>query len=187
MREIAAALTGFREALTGGRDEATSPVEVNELVRRAAAISGVGYDASWQGRPARLRLALSLASEPLVALTSPGLLAVLAQVIDSIAELMPDGGEIEIRTGLDQDRVFVSVRDVESGSMPNVERGALIRALSREGTARLALSLATAQAFAERHGGMAQCVLGDIRGTELVLRFQRGPRSPVHRSSALSS
>jgi signal transduction histidine kinase len=177
MREVTTALTGFREALVGGADEETTTVDVNDLARRAAEISGVGHAGARQKGPLRLRLELSRASEPLLALAAPGLLAVLVQVIDSAARHTLGGGEIEIRTQPDEDHVLVSIRDVESGAMPNVERSTLVQALSHEGTAGVALSLATAQAFAKRHGGVATCVLGKTGGTELVLRFRTQTRS----------
>jgi K+-sensing histidine kinase KdpD len=177
MREVATALTGLRKALVGDPDEETITVDVNDLARRAAEISSVGYEAAGQRGPVRLRLALSPAREPLLALASPGLLAVLIQVIDSAARHMLPGGEIEIRTRPDEDGVLVSIRDVESGAMPSTEQNTLVQALSHEGTAGVALSLATAQAFAGRHGGVATCVLGKTGGPDLVLRFRTQTRS----------
>jgi hypothetical protein len=171
MREVATTLAGLRKALVGDADEETMAVDVNDLARRAAEISGIGYDAAGE-RQVRLRLALSSVHEPLFALASPGLLGVLIQVIDSVARRMMPGGEIEIQTKPDDNCVLVSIRDVEFGAMPSAEQNTLVQALSHEATAGVALSLATAQAFAGRHGGVATCVLGKTGGTELVLRFR---------------
>lgn len=167
-REVTTVLAGLR-----GEDPATPgpswEVDLNVLVRRVTSMARASLELPTDPRRSPVQLSLELVSEPLVARTTPELVAALVHAIENAVESMPGGGEIRVRTGRDDGHALISVQDSGPG-VPAVE-DAFAPWASRKGRPQAGLGLSVIRGVVNQHGGTAMLLSPEHGGARLEIRL----------------
>ncbi len=166
--EVAAVLEGLR-----GEDWAAHTskweVDLNTLVRRVTSMARTSLERPADPRSGPVQLSLELASEPLVARTSPELVAALVHAIENAVEAMPEGGEIHVRTVREDGHALISVQD--SGSDVIAVEDAFVPLVSTKGKPHLGLGLAVIRSVVSEHGGTTALLSREGGGALLQIRL----------------
>ncbi|HEX7480215.1 MAG TPA: ATP-binding protein [Polyangiales bacterium] len=110
-------------------------------------------------------------SLPLVHVSSPELLSALVNLMLNAGDALPRGGNITLRTGNTEQRVWVAVEDDGVGMTPEVEARAFEAFFTTKGEAGTGLGLAMVYALVSRHGGRVQLRTAPGQGTTITLSF----------------
>jgi signal transduction histidine kinase len=167
-REVAAVLEALR-----GEDSATAisgrEVDLNSLVRRVSSMARASVELPADLHRGPVQLTLELVSDPLVARTTPELVAALMHAIENAVEAMPEGGEIRVRTTRDNGHALISVED--SGSGVAALDDAFAPLVSTKGKPHMGLGLSILRSVVDQHGGTASLVSRDGGGALLQIRL----------------
>jgi signal transduction histidine kinase len=174
-REVAAVLDGLRGE--DSADTARWEVDLNALVRRVTSMARASLEMPFKN-PDRgsIQLRLELSSVPLVARTSPELVAVLVHVIENAVEAMPSGGEIRVRTARDNGHAVISVQDNGPG-VAALEWDVFAPLVSTKGKPHLGLGLSVVRSVVNAHGGSVSLVSRKGGGALLQIRLPLVGRS----------
>jgi CheY-like chemotaxis protein len=158
------------------------PVDVNDVVRDAVAITRP----RWEEKHARgrqpLHLVLELGHAPLISGRPAALSEVITNLILNALDAMPDGGTLTLttRTGPGGTAV-IAVRDTGVG-MPDATRRRIFEPFfSTKGESGSGLGLAMAYSIVKRHGGEIEVESAPGAGAAFTLVFAGG--APVVRAT----
>jgi signal transduction histidine kinase len=116
-----------------------------------------------------VHLSLELEGEPLVARTTPELVAALVHAIANAVEAMPEGGEVRVRTERENGHALISVQD--SGPGVAAPGSAFMPLVSTKGGSHLGLGLSVIRGVVNQHGGSASLVTSVEGGALLEIRL----------------
>jgi len=172
-RELTAVLAELGEATGRSEDDVPTPLEINQLVRRAVDIARTKWEQRRRHQGVAVDLRFEPSGEPLVVETSLALVGAVLHAIENAMEAIPEGGRVHVRTHRDDGHVVISVADTGPGVAEEFHQKAFAPFSSTKGRHHLGLGLSVVRAFATRHGGEATLSSGDAGGTTLVLRLPR--------------
>jgi signal transduction histidine kinase len=167
-REVAAVLEGLRGEGSPA-DTGRWEVDLNHLVRRVTSMARTSLELPADPRRGPVQMSLELATEPLLARTSPELVVALMHAIENAVEAMPEGGEIRVRTARDNGHALISVQD--SGSGVAALDDAFAPLVSTKGKPHMGLGLSVIRSVAKAHGGSATLVSREGGGALLQIKL----------------
>ena len=145
------------------------PLELNELIRRAVALTEPRWKTQPEadGRP--VRVLLELEDEVSVVGDATKLREVFTNLIFNAVDAMPEGGTIHIRTRLTAESVVIEVADTGVGMSEDTLRRCLDPFFSTKGERGAGLGLSVVHGIMERHGGSVEIESEQGAGTTLRL------------------
>jgi hypothetical protein len=162
--EVSAAVAQLWEG-NGRPEPAKMALDVNDVVVRAVRIARVSLDAlaRHRGVTVEVKFQPSVGSLPIEG--SLMLVGAMVHAIESVAEAMPKGGDIYVRTGREDGHVVIAME--EYGREP------LVDPLEQEGLSlnHPGLVLSVLRAIAHSHGGRVTLVPHEVRGNTLLLHL----------------
>ena len=160
------------------------PVEINELVERAVALTRPRWHGQALGQGATIELCCELAPDlPELLADAAELREMLTNLIFNAVDAMPDGGRITLRTSLDPEpegegTLVLEVGDTGVGMSEETRRRCLEPFFTTKGTRGTGLGLAMVYGTVQRHGGAIALHSAPGVGTRFVLRFPRRRQIP---------
>lgn len=158
---------------------AGEPVRLADLVAQAVADHAIVAEAK------RVDLGVERSADDAVALGDAGALrTLLANLVENAIRHAPEGGRVDLSTGLSGGRPYLAVADDGPG-IPEAERARVFDRFYRRGSGKdsgSGLGLAIVKAIAERHG--ATVSLSDTPGGGLTVGVEFPPLAPPPRGAA---
>ena len=155
------------------RDEAQVflPTDLNQLIRQAISLTEPSWKNQALAKGASITINTDLQEIPPVPANEAELVETIASLIFNAVDAMPDGGEILIRSRLQDDHVVIEVSDAGVGMAEEVRQRCLEPFFTTKGGNRAGMGLALTHGVIERHSGKIEIesVLG--KGTLLRLRL----------------
>ena len=153
-------------------DEQFVPVNVNDVVRDAVAITRP----RWEEKHARgrhpLHLELALGEAPLISGRPAALTEVLTNLILNAMDAMPEGGTLTIGTETGAGgTAMITVRDTGVGMPEITQRRIFEPFFSTKGESGSGLGLSMAYSIVKRHGGEIEVESAPGRGATFTLVF----------------
>jgi len=166
-REVTSVIEGLR-----GDDSTAGPtreVDLNGLVRRVISMARASLEGPGDLHRAPVQLSLELMGEPLVVHTTPELIAALVHAIENAVEAMPEGGQVHVRTGREDNHALISVQD----SGPGVTAGdeAFMPLVSTKSKPHMGLGLSVIRRIVHQLGGTTSLVTSERGGALLEIRL----------------
>jgi PAS domain S-box-containing protein len=163
-------------------DEAHVPVDINQVVQDAIAITRPRWEEQIARRGIPLELKLDLAAVLPVSGRAAALGEVITNLILNALDAMPEGGTLSIATRQEgMDRVVVTVTDTGIG-MPAAVRSRIFEPFfTTKGQRGSGLGLSVSYSIVQRHGGEIRVNSEVGRGTTFALSFPAtswGPDRP---------
>jgi PAS domain S-box-containing protein len=170
-------------------DEQFMPVDVNQIVQDAIAITRPRWEEKIAHDSRPLHLKLDLRADELIHGRPAGLGEVMTNLILNAMDAMPEGGTLLISTRRRDQQVVVSVADTGIGMPDTVRRRIFEPFFSTKGEAGSGLGLAMTYSIVRRHGGDIHVESEPGKGTTFTLAFPTAqPASeesaPVRRGGA---
>jgi signal transduction histidine kinase/ActR/RegA family two-component response regulator len=156
-RDAAAVVRRLREFYRPREEsEVFLPVNLNELVNQAIAMTRPRWKDQAMGSGAGIRMNTELARVPVVAGVASELREVLTNLIFNAVDAMPHGGTIAIRTRLDNSSVVLEVTDSGVGMTDEVREHCLDPFYSTKGERGTGLGLSIVYGIVRRHEGSVE-------------------------------
>jgi two-component system cell cycle sensor histidine kinase/response regulator CckA len=157
-------------------DEQFVPVNVNDVVRDAVAITRPRWEEKHaRGRHA-MHLDLALGDAPLISGRPAALTEVMTNLILNAMDAMPEGGTLTISTGTGRGRAAViAVRDTGIGMPEITQRRIFEPFFSTKGESGSGLGLSMAYSIVKRHGGEIEVESAPGAGTTFTMVFAADP------------
>jgi len=165
-------------------EEGRSLVDVNSLVEEAVQLS----TPKWQTQTRAVGLFVDVEVEPgemprIWAVPSE-LREVLLNLVFNAVDAMPQGGLIKLRTGVEEEMVFVEVEDSGTGMTEETRRHCLEPFYTTKGDRGTGLGLAIIYGIVRRHNGFIRINSEVNRGTQFTVLLPVG--SPVETNAEAS-
>jgi signal transduction histidine kinase len=149
-------------------DSRLAPVDLNALVREAAAIAKPRM-ASRAG--ALNRIVEEFGEPPTIPARASEVVSAIVNLIVNAIDAMPDGGTIALRTGARDGRAFVAVVDEGPGMSEETQQKVFQPFFTTKGERGTGLGLAMVYASMQRHGGSVTLDTALGRGSTFALWF----------------
>jgi len=171
--EIVRRLRGFYRPYQSGEDD-HRPVNLREIVEEAVQLTMP----RWKTRPEVNGIFIDVKTEfadvPVINGAAAELREVLMNLIFNAVDAMPLGGQIVIRTGLEEDRVFFEVEDSGTGMTEETRRHCLEPFYTTKGDHGTGLGLATTYGIVRRHNGIIRLDSQINQGTRFTILLPIG-------------
>ena len=151
--EIVRRLRGFYRPYQSGEDD-HRPVNLTDIVEEAVQLTMPRWKTQPQVNGVFIDIKTEFADVPVINGSASELREVLMNLIFNAVDAMPQGGEIVIRTGLEEDRVFFEVEDSGAGMTEETRRHCLEPFFTTKGDHGTGLGLATTYGIVRRHEGI---------------------------------
>ncbi len=153
------------------RQQPESRIEQTDLNRLATEATTIARP-RMASRGGRLNeITLDLGAPPVVPTRSSEVLSALVNLIVNAIDAMPDGGEVTVRSGVNDERAFVSVADEGPGMSAEVQAKVFQPFFTTKGEKGTGLGLAMVYACMQRHGGSIEIDTAPGRGATFTLLF----------------
>lgn len=146
-------------------------VDMNKLANDAA---GLARPRLTQKHRALALLRMALEAPPPVWAQADEIVAAVVNLIINAIDVVPDGGEIVIRTGEDRGGAWLEVEDNGPGMPPEIEQRVFEPFFSTKGAEGTGLGLAMVYACMMRHGGTVTLHTAPGKGARFRLWFPVG-------------
>lgn len=153
----------------GGHQEPTQPVDLNQLVEQAIAITEPKWKSQRLSEGVRIAIRTDLGEIPAATGDAAELREALANLVFNAVDAMPNGGTITLRTWLQDDRVMLVITDTGIGMSAEVKKRCLDPFFTTKGERGTGLGLAMVYGIVERHGGTLTIDSELGRGTSFTL------------------
>ena len=156
------------------------PVDLNEMVERAVALTRPRWHGQALGDGVTIELACHLAPDlPELTADAAELREMLTNLIFNAVDAMPTGGTITLRTSLEDaargpdgdSALLLEVADTGTGMSEETRRRCLEPFFTTKGTRGTGLGLAMVYGTVQRHGGSIDLQSAPGVGTRFVIRF----------------
>jgi len=142
-------------AKSGHEIEDSEPevVDLADMVRQAKEMTTAWWKTNAEKKGIKIDLKLDLRERSLVKVRKNELFEVLVNLIRNAVEAMPEGGDIQIVTTVQEDEVVLRMRDTGMGMPQKVIDRLFTPFFTTKFEVGTGLGLATAQSVIENHGG----------------------------------
>jgi hypothetical protein len=171
--EVSAAVSALWEGNGRWKPGKTTLLDVNDVVARAVRVARMSLESLAKPRGSGVDVRLDPFEGPLLIEGTFTLVGAIVHAIESVADAMPEGGEISIRTGRENGHVVITME--ESTREPLVAPDVIDRLSPNHP----ALVLSVVRAIVHGHGGWVTCVPHETRGNTLVLSLPTEPSEGV--------
>ena len=173
--EIVRRLREFYRPYKSGEDD-HRPVDLRDIAEEAVRLSMP----RWKTRPEVtgdfIDVKMELADLPQVPGSAAELREVLMNLIFNAVDAMPQGGQITVRTGVEEENVFFEVEDNGAGMTEEIRRHCLEPFFTTKGEQGTGLGLATTYGIVRRHNGIIRLDSQVNEGTRFTILL------PIHRT-----
>ncbi len=152
-------------------DEQFMPVDVNQIVQDAVAITRPRWEEKIAHDSRPLHLKLDLTADELIRGRPAGLGEVVTNLILNAMDAMPEGGTLLISTRRRDRQVLIRVTDTGIGMPEAVQRRIFEPFFSTKGEAGSGLGLSMTYSIVRRHGGDIHVESEPGKGTTFTLSF----------------
>ncbi|MGB8356896.1 MAG: response regulator [Chthoniobacteraceae bacterium] len=151
--EIVRRLRGFYRPYQSGEDD-HRPVNLTDIVEEAVQLTMPRWKTQPQANGVFFDVKTEFTDVPVINGSASELREVLMNLIFNAVDAMPQGGQIVIRTGLEEDRVFFEVEDAGTGMTEETRRHCLEPFFTTKGDHGTGLGLSTTYGIVRRHEGI---------------------------------
>jgi signal transduction histidine kinase len=151
--------------------EARQPVNINQLIEQALALTAPKWQAQADGKGATIRIKKDLEDVPDIAGAPAELREVLMNLIFNAVDAMPHGGRLCFRTRSKAKSVRLQVSDTGSGMSEEVRRNCLEPFFTTKGQSGSGLGLAMSYGIVRRHGGRITIESEVNKGTSFCIHL----------------
>ena len=152
-------------------DEQFMPVDVNQIVQDAVAITRPRWEEKIAHDSHPLNLKLDLRADDLIHGRPAGLGEVVTNLILNAMDAMPEGGTLLLATRRRDQQVVITVADTGVGMPEAVQRRIFEPFFSTKGEAGSGLGLSMTYSIVRRHGGEIHVESEPGKGTTFTLTF----------------
>jgi signal transduction histidine kinase len=146
--------------------------ELDELVQHAVAFSR--YDP----QAGHCRIVTQLKARARVEVDAFRMHQVIINLVRNATQATPDGGEVTVRTGSDDEQLLIQVENSGEPIAPEIQTHLFEPFFTTKGDAGMGLGLSMCRAAVERHGGKITCASGPGQPTCFTIRLPRKAVSP---------
>lgn len=168
-------LREFYRPYRKGEDD-RHPIDLNALVRESAQLTRPKWEIQPQARGLSVEVQTRLGEVPQLCAAASEIREVVMNLIFNAVDAMPQGGQIVVSTGMDEDYAYFSVEDNGTGMTEETRRHCLEPFFSTKGDRGTGLGLAIVYGIVRRHGGLIRINTELNRGTEVTVLL---PITPV--------
>jgi PAS domain S-box-containing protein len=160
----------IQEFVRARADEPVVPLDINQVVHDAVAITRLRWEEQITRTGVRLDLSLNLRAVLHVSGRPAALAEVITNLILNAIDAMPHGGTLTIETRQDgQERVVVAVSDTGAGMPEAVRQRVFEPFFTTKGQRGSGLGLSVSHSIVTRHGGQITVASEPGRGTTFTL------------------
>jgi signal transduction histidine kinase len=141
--------------------------ELDELVRHAVAFSRYDPQAN------HCRIATQLKSKAKLEVDAFRMHQVIINLVRNAVQATPEGGEVTVRTGADEENLLIQVENTGEPIAPEIQTHLFEPFFTTKGDAGMGLGLSMCRAAVERHGGKITCASGPGQPTCFTIRLPR--------------
>jgi CheY-like chemotaxis protein len=142
-------------------------LDLNALVREAVQLTRPKWETQPQARGLSIQVQMRLGEVPRISAAASELREVIMNLIFNAVDAMPQGGQILVSTGLDEDYAFLTVEDSGTGMTEETRRHCLEPFYSTKGEQGTGLGLAIVYGIVSRHAGLIRINTELNRGTQI--------------------
>jgi signal transduction histidine kinase/DNA-binding NarL/FixJ family response regulator len=150
------------------------PVNLTHLVGEVVDITRSRWKDEADARGIRYDVVTEGASVPPVAGDPSELREALTNIIFNALDVMPEGGRLVVRTGVEGNRVFCSIRDTGVGMTEEVKQRIFEPFFTTKGERGTGLGLSVVYGIVNRHGGELDVQSRVGEGSEFTIRLPLG-------------
>ncbi|MDP9291471.1 MAG: response regulator [Verrucomicrobiota bacterium] len=166
--DIVRRLREFYRPFTPGEED-RGPVNMNALVEDAIQLSLPKWKIAAQANGVFINLHKEFGTVPIIAASAPELREVLMNLIFNAVDAMPKGGQLTLRTGMDDGCIFFQVEDTGEGMTEATRLQCLEPFFTTKGEMGTGLGLAISYGIVRRHEGNIEIESEVGRGTKITI------------------
>ncbi len=166
-------------------NEVLLPVNMNELVSEAIAMTQPKWKAETEARGVSVKVHTDLQEIPPITGNAANLREAVTNLIFNAVDAMPQGGTITIHTHLADGFVVLEIRDTGTGMTPEVRQRCLEPFFTTKGTHGTGLGLSMVYGILQRHQGKVDIQTEVGEGTAFIIRLPVPTAKPSSGSEAL--
>ncbi|MEX2599652.1 MAG: ATP-binding protein, partial [Dehalococcoidia bacterium] len=160
------------------RDEATQPLDLNDLVEQTLAATRPLWQGQTWASGGTATIETDLAPVPLVLGGEAELGEAITNLIINAVDAMPSGGTIHVRTSVEEGVAVLAISDTGAGMSAEVLERCQEPFFSTKGARGTGLGLAMVAQTVERHEGKMEITSVEGQGTTVTMRF------PAHQGAS---
>jgi signal transduction histidine kinase len=148
-------------------EEDRRPVDLNALVRESAQLTRPKWEIQPQARGLSIQVQTRLGEIPRISASASEIREVIMNLIFNAVDAMPQGGQILVSTGVDEEYACLTVEDNGTGMTEETRRHCLEPFYSTKGDQGTGLGLAIVYGIVSRHSGLIRINTQLNRGTQV--------------------
>jgi PAS domain S-box-containing protein len=153
-------------------NEAFKPVNLNEVVETSLSLSEPKWKHEPEAKGIKVAIHKQLGDIPSVQAEASQLNEVLVNLIFNAVEAMPNGGEISIKTGIEEDNsLYLSVADDGVGMSQEVKEKIFDPFFTTKGVKGVGLGMSVVHGILKSHRAQIDIHTAPGKGTEFIIRF----------------
>jgi len=150
-------------------EEDRRPIDLNALIREAVQLTRPKWETQPQARGLSIQVRTQLGEVPRISGAASELREVIMNLIFNAVDAMPQGGQIVVSTGIDEEYAFFTVEDNGTGMTEETRRHCLEPFFSTKGERGTGLGLAIVFGIISRHAGLIRINTELNRGTQISI------------------
>jgi len=150
-------------------DDDRHPVDLNTLVGEAVQLTRPKWETQPQARGLSIQVQTQLGEVPCVSAAVSEIREVITNLIFNAVDAMPQGGQIIVSTGIDEEYAFLTVEDSGTGMTEDTRRHCLEPFYSTKGDEGTGLGLAIVYGIIRRHAGLIRINTELNSGTQISI------------------
>jgi signal transduction histidine kinase len=154
------------------------PVNLTMLAEETVEMTRSRWKNEAEAKGVRYEIAVETTPVPAVAGDPSEIREALTNIVFNALDVMPEGGRVTLRTGVEADRVFCSVSDTGSGMTDEVKQRVFDPFFTTKGERGTGLGLSVVYGIVNRHGGDIEVQSRVGHGSVFTVRL------PVSRDTA---
>jgi signal transduction histidine kinase len=161
-------LREFYRPYRKGEDD-RRPTDLNALVREATQLTQPKWETQQQARGLSIEVHTELRPTPRVSAAPSEIREVIMNLIFNAVDAMPQGGQIKVSTGVDENYAYFTVEDNGTGMTEETRRHCLEPFYSTKGDRGTGLGLAIVYGIVRRHAGLIRINTELNSGTQVTV------------------
>jgi signal transduction histidine kinase len=159
-------LREFYRPYRKGEDDRRA-IDLNALVREATQLTRPKWEIQPQARGLSIQIQMRLGDIPRVSAAASEIREVIMNLIFNAVDAMPQGGQIVVTTGVDEEYACLTVEDNGTGMTEETRRHCLEPFYSTKGDQGTGLGLAIVYGIVSRHAGLIRINTQLNQGTQV--------------------
>ena len=150
-------------------EEDRRPVDLNALVREGVQLTRPKWETQPQAKGLSIQIQTELGKVPRISAAASEIREVIMNLIFNAVDAMPQGGQIQVSSGVEEGYAFFTVEDSGTGMTEETRRHCLEPFYSTKGEQGTGLGLAIVYGIISRHSGLIRINTELNRGTQISI------------------